>query len=158
MAEINNSLAASIKPLDIAGTLAKAAQIRESNINADRGQQALEHNEREYGENAGLTAGERATMSKTQQEAMGPIGNILANDQSLQARQQAISLARRAGIPMDDMTAGHLMSAPPAQIKQYGLNAQRLGQSSTTNIEQAPAAIAKRSQANSGGSELGTDP
>jgi len=156
MPEINNSLAASIKPLDIAGTLGKAAQIRSENLSGDLKQQALEHNEREYGENAGLTAGERSTMSKTQQEAMGPIGNILANDQSPQARQQAISLARRAGIPMDDMTAGHLMSAPPAQIKQYGLNAQRLGQSSSTNIEQNPGAIAKRSQAQSGGSELGT--
>lgn len=137
MPEIDNSLAASVKPLDIAGALAKAAQIREATASADLKQQALQHNEREYGENAGLTAGERATMSKTQQEAMGPIGNILANDQSPQARQQAISLARRAGIPMDDMTAGHLMSAPPDQIKQYGINAQRLGQSSSTNIEQS---------------------
>lgn len=156
MAEIDNSLAASIKPLDIAGALAKAAQIREATASADLKQQALQHNEREYGENAGLTAGERATMSKTQQEAMGPIGNILANDQSPQARQQAISLAKRAGIPMDDMTAGHLMTAPPDQIKQYGINAQRLGQSSSANIEQNPNAIAQRAQGQSGGSELGT--
>jgi hypothetical protein len=137
MPEIDNSLAASVKPLDVGGALAKAAQLREATINADLGQQKLQHNEREYGENAGLTSGERSTMSKTQQEAMGPIGNILANDQSPQARQQAISLAKRAGIPMDDMTAGHLMSAPPDQIKQYGVNAQRLGQSSSSNIEQS---------------------
>jgi hypothetical protein len=38
---------------------------------------------------------------------------------------------------MDDMTAGHLMSAPPDQIKQYGVNAQRLGQSSSSNIDQS---------------------
>ena len=156
MPEIDNSLAASIKPLDIAGTLARAAQIRSENLSGDLKQQQLQHNEREYKENSGLTSGERATMSKTQQEAMGPIGNILVNDQSPQARQQAISLARRAGIPMDDMTAGHLMSAPPEQIKQYGLNAQRLGQSSSTNIEQNPRAIAQRAQSQSGGSELGT--
>lgn len=156
MPEIDNSLAASVKPLDVGGALAKAAQLREATINADLGQQKLQHNEREYGENSGLTAGERSTMSKTQQEAMGPIGNILANDQSPQARQQAISLAKRAGIPMDDMTAGHLMSAPPEQIKQYGVNAQRLGQSSTTNIEQDPRAIARRSQGQAGGAELGT--
>jgi hypothetical protein len=137
MPEIDNSLAASVKPLDVGGALAKAAQLREATINADLGQQKLQHNEREYGENAGLTSGERATMSKTQQEAMGPIGNILSSDQSPQARQQAISLARRAGIPMDDMTAGHLMSAPPEQVKQYGINAQRLGQSSSSNIDQS---------------------
>lgn len=137
MAEINNSLAAGIQPLDIAGALAKAAQIRESNIRGDLGQQALQHNEREYQANSGLTAGERSTMSKTQQEAMGPIGNILANDQSPQARQQALDLADRAGIPIDPMTRGHLMSAPPDQIKQYGMNAQRLGQSSSSNIEQS---------------------
>lgn len=146
MPEIDNSLAASIKPLDVGGALAKAAQLREATANADLAQQRFQHNEREYGENAGLTAGERSVMSKTQQEAMGPIGNILANDQSPRARQQAISLARRAGIPMDDMTAGHLMSAPPEQIKQYGLNAQRLGMSSSTNVEQsgAPAGNATR--------------
>lgn len=156
MAEIDNSLAASIKPLDVGGALAKAAQLREATANADLAQQRFQHNEREYGENAGLTSGERSTMSKTQQEAMGPIGNILANDQSPQARQQAISLAKRAGIPMDDMTAGHLMSAPPDQIKQYGVNAQRLGQSSSSNVEQNPGAIAQRAQGHAGGTELGT--
>jgi hypothetical protein len=136
MPEINNSLAASITPLDVGGALAKAAQLREATAKADLAQQAYQHNEREYGENAGLTSGERATMSNTQREAMGPIGNILSNDQSPQARQQAISLAKRAGIPMDDMTAGHLMTAHPDQVKQYGINAQRLGMSSSTNVEQ----------------------
>jgi hypothetical protein len=156
MPEIDNSLAASIKPLDVGGALAKAAQLREATANADLAQQRYQHNEREYGENAGLTSGERATMSKTQQEAMGPIGNILSNDQSPQARQQAISLAKRAGIPMDDMTAGHLMTAPPEQVKQYGMNAQRLGQSASSNIEQNPNAIAQRAQGHAGGTELGT--
>jgi hypothetical protein len=64
MPEIDNSLAASVKPLDVGGALAKAAQLREATINADLGQQKLQHNEREYGENAGLTSGERSTMSE----------------------------------------------------------------------------------------------
>jgi len=146
MPEIDNSLAASVKPLDVGGALAKAAQLRESTLKGDILQQSYGEREREYQENGGLTSGQRATMSKTQQEAMGPIGNILANDQSPQARQQAISLAKRAGIPMDDMTAGHLMSAPPEQIKQYGVNAQRLGMSSSTNVDQTgrPAGNATR--------------
>jgi hypothetical protein len=158
MPEINNALALGVKndPVDVAGTLAKAVAIREGNAKADILQQSYGEREREYQENGGLTSGQRATMSKTQQEAMGPIGNILSNDQSPQARQQAISLARRAGIPMDDMTAGHLMTAPPDQVKQYGMNAQRLGQSASSNIEQNPNAIAQRSQGHAGGAELGT--
>lgn len=158
MPEINNALALGIKnePIDVMGTLGKAAAFRESNAKADILQQSYGEREREYGENGGLTSGQRSTMSKTQQEAMGPIGNILSNDQSLQARQQALSLAKRAGIPMDTMTEQHLLTAPAGQIKLYGVNAQRMGQSSSTNIEQSPAAIAQRAQSHSGGSELGT--
>jgi len=137
MPEIDNSLAASIKPLDVGGALAKAAQLRESTLKGDILQQSYGEREREYQENGGLTSGQRATMSKTQQEAMGPIGNILANDQSPGAVDQALSLAKRAGIPIDPLTEGHLRSATPAQIKQYGMNAQRLGQSSSSNIEQS---------------------
>ena len=80
MPEIDNSLAASIKPLDVGGALAKAAQLRESTIKGDILQQSYGEREREYGENGGLTAGQRATMSDTQQKAMEPIGNILANE------------------------------------------------------------------------------
>jgi hypothetical protein len=146
MPEIDNSLAASVKPLDVGGALAKAAALRESTIKGDILQQSYGEREREYGENGGLTSGQRATMTDTMTKAMGPIGNILANDQSVQARQQAISLAKRAGVPIDPLTEGHLMSAPPEQVKQYGLNAQRLGQSSSTNIEQSgvPAANTTR--------------
>lgn len=146
MAEINNALAASIAQPDIGGTLAKAAQIRELNTKADLGQQSLQANQREYDANGGLTAGQRSTMSKTQQEAMGPIGNILSQDQSAQARQMAVSLAKRAGIPMDTLTEQHLLTAPPEQIKQYGINAQRLGQSSSTQIEQSGVPAANRTR------------
>jgi hypothetical protein len=158
MPEINNSLALGVKsdPVDLMGTLGKAAAFRESQAKTNILEQSYGEREREYGENSGLTAGQRATMSKTQQEAMGPIGNILSNDQSLPARQQALSLAKRAGIPMDTMTEQHLLTAPADQIKQYGVNAQRLGQASTTNIEQSPPAIAARAQSHAGGSELGT--
>lgn len=158
MPEINNALALGIKsdPVDMMGTLGKAAALKQTEAQTNILQQSYGEREREYGENGGLTSSQRSTMSKTQQEAMGPIGNILSSDQSPQARQQAISLARRAGIPMDDMTAGHLMSAPADQVKQYGVNAQRLGQSSTANVEQSPPAIAARAQSHSGGGELGT--
>jgi hypothetical protein len=156
MAEINNSLALQVQPLDVAGSLAKAAQLRNENLSGDLKQQAYGANEREYEENGGLTAGQRATMSNTQRETMSAIGNVLANDQSKAAVQHVIGMVRRSGISMDDMMAGHLMSAPPEQIKQYGLNAQRLGQSSTQNIEQNPNAIAQRAQGHAGGSELGT--
>lgn len=139
MPEINNALALGVKsdPVDLMGTLGKAAAFRESNAKADILQQSYGEREREYGENGGLTSSQRSTMSKTQQEAMGPIGNILSNDQSLPARQQALSLAKRAGIPMDTMTEQHLLTAPADQVKQYGVNAQRLGQASSTNIEQS---------------------
>lgn len=139
MAEINNALALGIKnePIDVMGTLGKAAAFRATNANAALTEQNTEHNAREYGENSGLTAGERSTMSDTHQKAMGAIGNILSNDQSEPARQQVLSLVKRAGIPMNDAMAGHIMTAPAAQIKQYGLNAQRLGQASSTNIEQS---------------------
>lgn len=158
MPEINNALALGVKsePVDLLGTLGKAQALKESQAKTNILEQSYGEREREYGENSGLTSGQRATMSKTQQEAMGPIGNILSSDQSPQARQTAISLARRAGIPMDDMTAGHLMSAPPDQVKQYGVNAQRLGQSATSNVEQNPPAIAQRAQSHAGGTELGT--
>jgi hypothetical protein len=139
MPEINNALALGVKsePVDMIGTLAKAQALKQSQAQTNILEQSYGEREREYGENGGLTSGQRATMSKTQQEAMGPIGNILSNDQSLPARQQALSLAKRAGIPMDTMTEQHLLTAPADQIKQYGVNAQRLGQASTTNIEQS---------------------
>jgi hypothetical protein len=146
MPEIDNSLAASIKPLDVGGALAKAAAIREATINADRGQQALQQNEREYQENGGLTAGIRSTMAGTQEKNFdlnGRLGNMITSGAP---RTEVIKAAKANGMSGSAMQEHQLLTMPENQWQAYGQHLKAGGQSATSNIEQSgvPAGNATR--------------
>lgn len=167
MAEINNSLAASINsaPLDIGKTLLTVGQ-----LNALRTKSALEeattantiqdtaHNKFLQDQGGGNRPTDTNTLAEAHQKHMGmagSIGNVMVNDPSPSGVRQAIDMAKKAGVPIDPATEQHLLTSPPQQIVQYGKNMQAAGQQSTSNIEQNPSGIAQRSGAAAGGALAG---
>lgn len=142
MAEINNSLAAQIHvdPIDIGKTLLQAGQINSLRANTAQTEQETQYRQFQQDQNGGYRAPEVNTLAEAHQKQMGlagQIGNMLVGDQSPAARQQAIKVAKDNGITIDPQVEQHIMTAPASQVKQYGQNMQRAGQTSSTAIEQS---------------------
>ena len=140
MPEINNSLALGIKadPIDIMKPLAGAAEINSLRTNTAKTQQDVDYNQFLQDQGGGFRPDALNTLAETHQKQMdigGRIGSILEKDQSLAARKQAIQLSHAAGRPVDPDTEQHLLTAPASQVRQYGLNMQRGGQSASSNME-----------------------
>lgn len=160
MAEINNSLALGVKPmeLDVGKTLQQAAQINSLRASTAQTEQETGYRQFQQDQNAGYRVPEVNTLAEAHQKQMGiagQIGNMLWNDQSLAARKQAIQAARDSGVKIDPQVEQHILSAPAAQVKQYGQNMRMAGQSSTSNREQNPGEIGPRSAAGASGSAAG---
>lgn len=140
MAEINNSLALGIKadPIDIMKPLMGAAQINSLRAGTAQTEQETQYRQFQQDQGLGYRVNDLNILADTHQKQMdigGRIGSILEKDQSLAARKQAIQLSHSAGRPVDPEVEQHILSAPASQVKQYGLNMQRGGQSAPSNME-----------------------
>jgi hypothetical protein len=160
MAEINNSLALGVKPaeFDIAKTLLPAAQINYLRANTEQNQQETQYRQFQQDSNEGYRVPEVNTLAEAHTKQMGiagQIGNMLVGDQSLASRKQAIQAARDSGVKIDPNVEQHILSAPASQVKQYGQNMQRAGQTATANIEQNPNQIGNRAAAGASGAAAG---
>jgi hypothetical protein len=160
MAEVNNSLALGVKPLDVdvIKPLTAAAHINALRANTAQTEQETGYRQFQQDENAGYRVPEVNTLAEAHSKQIGlagQIGNMLVNDQSLPARKQAMQAAKDAGVTIAPETEQHILSAPADQVKQYGLNMQRAGQAATANIEQNPTQIGTRAAAGASGAAAG---
>lgn len=160
MAEINNSLALGVKPMemDIAKPLEAATKINYLRANTAQTEQETGYRQFQQDSNEGYRVPEVNTLAEAHQKQIGlagQIGNMLANDPSPSGVRQAIDAAKKAGVPVDPSTEQHLLTAPPQQIVKYGQNMQRAGQPSTAAIEQNPNQIGNRAAAGASGAAAG---
>lgn len=160
MAEINNSLALGIKPMemDISKPLEAAAKINSLRASTAQTEQETGYRQFQQDQGGGYRATEQNTLAEAHQKQLGvagQIGNMMVNAKSMSDRQQAIKAAEDSGVKIEPDVKQHLLSAPDAQFKQYGQNLQRAGQSSTTNIEQNPTQIGNRAAAGASGTAAG---
>lgn len=161
MAEINNSLALGVKPVefDITKPLEAAAKINSLRASTAQTEQETGYRQFQQDQNAGYRVPEVNTLAEAHQKQIGiagQIGNMLVNDQSLAGRKQALQAAKDSGVKIDPQVEQHMLTAPAAQVKQYGQNMQRAGQNATANIEQNPTQIGNRAAASASGGLAGT--
>lgn len=140
MAEVNNSLALGVKPVefDIAKPLEAAAKINSLRASTAQTEQETGYRQFQQDENAGYRVGDVNTLAEAHTKQLGlagQVGNMMVNARSMSDRQQAIKAAEDSGIKIDPGVKQHLLSAPEAQFKQYGENMRKAGQSATANME-----------------------
>lgn len=123
MAEINNSLAASInsQPVDLGKTLLTIGQ-----LNALRTRSALEE---------ASTANVQQETYQKQSDLRGRAANEIYNDPSDEGVQRAFEHWENGGAPLDSLTKQRILAMPPAQRRATAAQIRSGAMPSSTNME-----------------------